>query len=150
MSDRLVAPAATLFRLAVSLMFALHGAASLFGVLGGSRGSGQPIDVGVWPGWYAAVIQFVAGGLVVVGLATRWSALLCSGSMAYAYFVVHQPDALAPVQNGGESAALFCWGFLLIAILGPGPFSLDALISRRWRGSDEREPAHRIPATAEA
>jgi putative oxidoreductase len=31
--------------------------------------------------------------------------LLCSGSMAFAYFTMHQVDALLPVQNGGEKAA---------------------------------------------
>ncbi len=39
--------------------------------------------------------------------------------MAYAYFVHHQSDGLFPLENGGEQAALFCWAFLLIAVLGP-------------------------------
>ncbi|MEV0798241.1 DoxX family protein [Kribbella sp. NPDC050281] len=56
--------------------------------------------------------------------ATRYAALLCSGSMAYAYFTVHQVDALLPVQNGGEKAALFCFAFLLIAFLGNGTWSV--------------------------
>jgi putative oxidoreductase len=38
----------------------------------------------VWPDWYAAVIQLVAGTLVALGLRTRLAALICSGSMAYA------------------------------------------------------------------
>jgi putative oxidoreductase len=41
--------------------------------------------------------------------------------------VVHQGDALFPLQNGGESAAMFCWVFLLIAVLGPGPYTLGEL-----------------------
>ena len=55
--------------------------------------------------------------------------------MAYAYFTVHVRHGLFPIENGGELAALFCWGFLMVAILGPGPLSLDALISR-MRGSE--------------
>jgi putative oxidoreductase len=121
----------TLFRLVLGLLFAFHGAASLFGVFGGNRGSGEAIAIGTWPGWYAAVIQLAGGLLVLAGLATRVAAIVCSGSMAYAYFVVHQPDALLPLNNGGETAALFCWSFLVIAALGPGRWSVDAMLSRR-------------------
>jgi putative oxidoreductase len=128
---RLMVPVTSLFRLVVGLLFTLHGAASLFGVFGGNRGSGNALPVGEWPSWWAALIQLVCGVLVVVGLATRPAAVLASGSMAYAYFTVHQPNALLPLQNGGETAAMFCWSFLLIAALGPGPWSLDALLRRR-------------------
>jgi putative oxidoreductase len=53
--------------------------------------------------------------------------------MAFAYFAVHQPRGLLPLQNDGEPAALYCWIFLLIAILGPGPFALDTLLRRPRR-----------------
>ncbi|MDP9794323.1 putative oxidoreductase [Catenuloplanes nepalensis] len=135
MFERLSVPVTILFRVVVGLIFAVHGSATVLGLFGGSRGTGAAIAAGTWPGWYAGLIQLIAGTLVVVGLGTRVAALLCSGSMAYAYFVVHQPDALAPVANGGESAALFCWAFLLIAVLGPGPFSLDALLARRGQAA---------------
>ncbi|WP_155368623.1 DoxX family protein [Catellatospora vulcania] len=121
----------TLFRVVLGLLFAFHGAASLFGVFGGNRGSGQAVEFAAWPGWWAALIQLTGGILVITGLATRPAALLCSGSMAYAYFVVHQTQGLLPLNNGGEAAALFCWSFLIVAVLGPGAFSLDALLRRR-------------------
>ncbi|MEN3609611.1 DoxX family protein [Plantactinospora sp. ZYX-F-223] len=129
----------TLFRIVLGLLFAMHGAASLFGIFGGNRGSGEAVAIGTWPGWYAALIQLVGGLLVLVGLSTRPAAIICSGSMAYAYFVVHQPDALLPLNNGGETAALFCWSFLLVAALGAGRWSLDAALARR-RGVAQ-EPA---------
>ncbi|MBO4209832.1 DoxX family protein [Micromonospora echinofusca] len=130
-ANRLADPVITLFRVVVGLLFVLHGAASLFGVFGGARGSGQALEFGVWPGWWAALIQFVGGLLVLVGLGTRIAAVVCSGSMAYAYFVVHQPSGLLPMNNGGELAALFCWSFLLIAVVGPGRWALDSLLARR-------------------
>jgi putative oxidoreductase len=131
----------TLYRLVLGLLFAFHGAASLFGAFGGNRGSGEAIEVGTWPGWYAAVIQLAGGLLVLSGLGTRVAAIVCSGSMAYAYFVVHQPDALLPLNNGGETAALFCWSFLLVAALGPGRWSLDYALSRRRTRAAVPEPA---------
>ncbi|MFF9341744.1 MULTISPECIES: DoxX family protein [unclassified Streptomyces] len=126
-----------LFRAVVGLLFACHGAASLFGVLGGPA-SGVP--AGTWPGWYAALIQLVCGGLVLVGLGTRGAAFIASGSMAYAYFSAHQPEALFPLQNGGEAAALFCWSFALLIFTGPGGLALDALFGRKdARGSHDGE-----------
>ncbi|MEJ3744990.1 DoxX family protein [Actinomycetes bacterium KLBMP 9797] len=121
----------TLFRIVLGLLFAVHGASSLFGVFGGNRGSGEAIAFGTWPGWWAALIQFVGGALVMAGLGTRVAATICSGSMAYAYFVVHQPDALLPLNNGGELSALFCWSFLLVAVLGPGKWSVDSMLAQR-------------------
>ncbi|MFB7125219.1 DoxX family protein [Kitasatospora xanthocidica] len=120
----------TAFRIVVGLLFACHGAASLFGVLGGAKGGGT-VPLGQWPGWWAALIQLVGGVLVLLGAGTRVAALLCSGSMAYAYFTVHQEHALLPLQNGGEPSVLFCWAFLAIAALGSGPYAVDRLLTRR-------------------
>ncbi|MFJ9939791.1 DoxX family protein [Streptomyces erythrochromogenes] len=119
-----------LFRIVTGLLFASHGAASLFGVLGGAHGGGT-VAAGTWPGWYAAAIQLVAGALVLLGLGTRAAAFVASGSMAYAYFTVHQPGALWPLQNGGEASAMFCWAFLLLVFTGPGALALDSLFASR-------------------
>ncbi|MEU4771431.1 DoxX family protein [Micromonospora sp. NPDC023644] len=133
-ADRIGGPALSLFRAVVGLLFLCHGLASLLGILGGNRGTGEAVPLGEWPGWWAALIQAVCGGLVLVGLLTRAAALLASGSMAYAYFVVHQPDALLPLRNGGELAVLFCWSFLLIAVFGPGVWAVDTLLRARRPG----------------
>ncbi|MFF4485405.1 DoxX family protein [Streptomyces sp. NPDC001544] len=130
-----------LFRIVVGLLFAVHGAASLFGVLGGAMGTnGGTISAGTWPGWYAAVIQLVCGSLALLGLGTRGAALLASGSMAFAYFDIHQKHALWPIQNGGELAVLFCWSFLLLVFTGSGAFGLDRLLARRTAGTEQRTP----------
>ncbi|WP_037731774.1 DoxX family protein [Streptomyces megasporus] len=125
-----------LYRMVVGLLFACHGAATLFDVLGGPHGGHVP-EVGQWPSWWAALIQLVGGVLVMLGLGTRGAALLCSGSMAYAYFVKHQPGALFPIENGGEAAAMFCWAFLLIAALGPGAWALGSLFDRAHRAAGD-------------
>jgi putative oxidoreductase len=129
--NRLTEPVWTLFRVVVGLLFALHGASTVFGVFGGNRGTGHAAEMGSWPGWYAGMIQLICGLLVLVGLVTVPAAILASGSMAYAYFTVHQPHALLPLQNGGDAPVLFCWTFLAIAIIGPGRWSIDGL--RRTR-----------------
>jgi putative oxidoreductase len=130
-ASRLAGPYLSVFRTVIALLFVLHGTASLFGIFGGSKGTGGHVAFGTWPSWWAAVIQLVAGGLVLLGLFTRPAALLCSGSMAYAYFTVHAPKSLWLVVNGGEAAALYCWGFLTVAVLGAGAWSLDGVLARR-------------------
>src|SRR5437763_16821814 len=108
------------FRIVVGGLFACHGAASLFGVFGGALPKGGTVPFGAWPGWWAALIELVGGLLVALGLGTRVVALLCSGAMAYAYFTVHLPKDVLPIQNGGEPAAMFCWASFLLAFTGPG------------------------------
>ncbi|MEV8564580.1 DoxX family protein [Streptomyces sp. NPDC051322] len=166
MQEKLWPHVLSLFRIVVGALFVCHGAATVFGVLGGNFGSGGAAPVGTWPGWWAGLIQLVGGALVTVGLATRPAALLCSGSMAFAYFDVHQHKALLPIQNAGELPVLFCWAFLLIAVAGPGLWALDTVLPRShlqelrpstFPGRGDRVPlrspavgAHEHPGRAEA
>ncbi|WP_055587625.1 DoxX family protein [Peterkaempfera griseoplana] len=138
----------SVYRVIIGGLFLCHGAAALFGVLGGSMGTGKAVEVAVWPGWWAALIQFVVGVLVVLGLGTRPAALLGSGSMAYAYFTVHQEHSLLPIQNGGELSVLFCWTLLLLAVTGPGTFAVDTLLSRSRARRVAPVTAVRLPAAA--
>ncbi|WP_410673504.1 DoxX family protein [Amycolatopsis sp. cmx-4-68] len=116
-----------LYRIVIGFLFACHGLKTLFGLFGAK----STAAVGAWPGWWAAVIQLVCGVLVCVGLGTRTAAVLGSGSMAFAYFTVHLPTGLFPIQNGGEAAALFCWALLVLAFVGPGRFALGNLPGRQ-------------------
>ncbi|MFF4208057.1 DoxX family protein [Streptomyces sp. NPDC001796] len=136
-----------LFRIVVGLLFACHGAASLFGVLGGAAGTnGGTVPTGTWPFWYAAVIQLVAGVLTLVGLGTRGAAFIASGSMAYAYFDVHQSNALWPIQNGGELPVLFCWAFLLLVFTGSGALGLDRLFASRSAAGEKKRASEPVVA----
>ena len=146
-THRYAAPLWSILRIVVGLLFLCHGLASVFGLLGGSRGTGQAVEPGTWPSWYAGLIQLVCGALVLAGLATRPAAIVASGSMAYAYFVVHQPQGLMPIQNGGVTPALYAWIFLTIAVIGAGPWSLDALITRR-RGTPRTTTGERKLSTS--
>ncbi|CAL9343271.1 DoxX family protein [Streptomyces sp. enrichment culture] len=139
-----------LFRIVIGLLFTSEGAAALFGVLGR-----EAAPAGDRPFWHAGVIELVCGALVLLGVLTRAAAFLSSGAMAFAYFTEHQPDGPFPLQNGGLSPALFCWGFLLLVFLGPGAPSLPGLVRRdassggRGRGRPH-EPPPPPPATGAA
>jgi putative oxidoreductase len=116
------------FRVVVGFLFVCHGVQGLFGAFGGIDGAGTTVPLLSWPVWWADVIHLVGGALVAVGLWTRPAAVICSGAMAYAYFVVHQRMGPLPLQNMGEPAALYAWAFLAIAVIGPGRYSLDSFI----------------------
>lgn len=131
-----------LFRIVVGLLFACHGANSLFGTFGG-----ETVEAGTWPGWFAAVIELVGGSLVLLGLGTRAAAFLSSGAMAYAYFKVHQPQALWPIENSGEGAAMYCWAMFLLIFTGSGAFGVDRLFAKRSEAQG-RTAADKTPVAA--
>ncbi|CAA0106109.1 Uncharacterised protein [Mycolicibacterium vanbaalenii] len=122
-----------MFRVVIGFLFALHGTVKLFGW---PPGVGSAAQFGAWPSWWAGLIELVAGLLVMAGLFTRAAAFVASGTMAVAYFWQHQADGLLPIQNGGESAVLYCFAFLLLTLTGGGLWALDNLPGRRSTSAD--------------
>lgn len=117
-------------RIVVGFLFVSHGVQKVLLIIGG--GGEMPAAI-LYP---AAVIESVGGALITLGLFTRWTAFICSGQMAVAYFMAHQPRGLIPLLNRGDPAVLFSFIFLLMAARGAGVWSLDAL---RGAGSDAQE-----------
>jgi putative oxidoreductase len=115
-----------IFRILAGVMFACHGAQKLLGAFGGI----PPEHMNAMTRT-AGIIELAGGVLVAVGLFTRPAAFLCSGLMAFAYFIGHAGNGFFPKANGGEPAVLYCWLFLYLAAQGPGAFALD---NRRRRG----------------
>ena len=108
------------FRIVVGLLFTMHGTMKLFG-----WPTGSPAALGAWPMWWAGVLEVVLGVLIAVGLLTRPAAFIASGMMAVAYWWMHFPEGFWPIVNGGETAALYCFVFLLLVFTGPGALSIS-------------------------
>ena len=116
--------------------------------------AGTAVPVGTWPGWWAGLIEFVLGLLIVIGLFTRIAAFIASGEMAFAYFYQHWPPLKGGASasfwphdqrlggNGGELAIMFCFAFLLLATTGAGAWSIDA--RRRPVGTTAAAPRRRF------
>jgi putative oxidoreductase len=81
--------------------------------------------------WVASWLELIGGSLIIMGLFTRPTAFVLSGLMAFAYYLVHAPVSYFPIVNRGEPAVLLCFVFLYMAAAGAGPYSVDALLSRR-------------------
>jgi putative oxidoreductase len=81
--------------------------------------------------WNAAVVEFVFGGLLILGLFSRTAAFILCGEMAFAYFIGHFPRGFIPLLNNGNLAIMFCFSCLYLACAGGGPWSLDALMWKK-------------------
>jgi putative oxidoreductase len=115
----------SLVRIVLGLLFIEHGMSKLFGFPPGSVREMFTLS------WYSAVIEFGAGALLTLGLATRAAAFLASGEMAFAYFISHAPKGFFPMLNGGDAAILYCFIFFYLVFAGGGPLSLDAALKNR-------------------
>jgi len=78
----------------------------------------------------AGIIELCAGVLVTIGLFTCWAALLASGEMAVAYWMVHAANGFWPALNQGELAIMFCFVFLYLVFAGPGAWAIDNAIGK--------------------
>lgn len=115
-------------RIVTGLLFMQHGAQKLFAVLG--RDTAAELFTQMW---FAGVLEFYGGFLIVIGLFTRPVAFVLAGEMAVAYFQAHAPRGFWPILTGGELPALFCFIYLFLAANGGGRFSVDGLLAARKR-----------------
>ena len=108
-----------LLRIVTGFLFIWHGTQKLFN-------SPADFPYPLNPLMYAAgTIETLGGILVMIGLFTRPTAFICSGTMAVAYWMVHGMNNFFPILNSGELSAFFCFAFLFIAVRGAGIWSLD-------------------------
>lgn len=115
-----------ILRIVAAFMFIQHGTQKIFGFPVESRGPFELFSLS--PG-LAGIMEVVGGFLLLIGLFTRPVAFLCSGLMAFAYWMAHAPRGffLWTVGNGGDAAVLYCFLFLYIAAVGAGKWSVDAV-----------------------
>src|SRR5271157_1175333 len=108
----------SILRIVAALLFLQSGLEKLFGF----PAAGPPLTGLII---VAALIETFGGLLLLVGLFTRWAALIMSGEMAFAYFLAHAPRSFYPAVNGGNLAVLYCFVFLYFVFAGGGPWGVD-------------------------
>src|SRR5262252_1441648 len=137
MSNPLARAALTLLCIVSGFILFCPGALKIFGWFGGMPAGFTLTPLLRTAGW----IEVVCGPLIMLGLFTRPAAFLCSGEMAFTYFIGHYPHGFWPVKNNGAPAVLLCFIFLYLSAAGPGPFSIDEwLAARRSRSSGKIGP----------
>jgi putative oxidoreductase len=119
--------ALAVLRIIAALLFIEHGTQKLFNFPPLPSG-GLPPPFSLF--WIGAIMEFVGGLLILIGLFTRPVAFILAGEMAVAYWMVHAPMNPFPAVNGGDAAILFCFIFLLFVFSGSGAWSVDGKTRR--------------------
>lgn len=110
-----------LLRIGASAMMMTHGYGKLQMLINGAE-FGNPIGIGSTPSLFLATLaEFVCPILIIFGFKTRLAAIPTAFTMAVAAFIAHGAD---PFQKK-EMALLYLMAFVVIALAGPGKFSVD-------------------------
>ena len=86
----------------------------------------DPIHIGAVPSLVVALISdAVCSLLLVLGLATRWAALIIGVNIAVAWALVHHLEFFGHQADHGEVCFLYLVASAGLFFSGPGRFSLD-------------------------
>ncbi len=139
-----------IFRVLLSLsLFQHHGWEKLSGFSGMARHFPDPLHIGVLPSLaFATFADGICSIMVALGLATRLASFFILINLGVVYFVVENalgiggrpapagPPGMHGPPPGGHMELVFVYvvGYLLLAIVGAGGFSLDRRLDRRLGG----------------
>lgn len=117
----------TILRLVVGAVFIVHGAQKffVFGIGGVTAAFAQmhiPLPMIAAP--VVAIVEFVGGIALVVGLFTRVAAILLAIDMVGAIVFVHGRNGFF-LPMGFEYALTLLAVFVALAVAGPGEYSVD-------------------------
>ena len=111
-----------ILRISFSLMMLTHGISKVNRLFADEIKFSDPIGIGSFLSLILiAFAEFVAPIFILIGFKSRWFSIFPVIGMAVAAFVSHWED---PFPRK-EKALLFMFGFLVIAMIGPGKYSID-------------------------
>jgi putative oxidoreductase len=107
-------------------MLLLHGADKLMNFTAHAQKFPDPFGIGSTASLALSVFaEFFVSMLIILGLFTRWSALVLIINMTVAFIGVHK-SALSG-EHGGELAFLYLMAYVVLFLAGAGRFSADKL-----------------------
>jgi putative oxidoreductase len=127
----------TLLRVIIGVIFLMHGWQKLtaFGVNGVT---GMFANLGIpLPNVFAIIViavELVGGAMLIIGLGTRWAALLNGFDMVVAILLVHLRNGFFS-PKGIEHPLSLLAACLCLVLAGPGAGSVDEVIGTRPRNS---------------
>ena len=117
-------------RVAAGIVFLAHGSQKVF-VFGlsavGSTFTHMGFPLAAVLGPFVALLEFVGGMLLIIGVFTRWVALLFAIEMAVAILKVHLSAGFF-LPAGFEFAFTMCAASVALALAGPGAWALDRTV----------------------
>lgn len=120
-----------ILRVVAGVLMLTHGYGKFLRLFGdGPLQFADPLGIGVTASLVLAVFaEFLCSIFLIFGMATRFSAVPLLITMLVAALVVHWPDDF----GRKELPLLYAAIYTVIAIVGAGKYSLDNLISRKWK-----------------
>jgi len=133
----------TILRLALGVVFLAHGLPKLLPVFGGSPAETAAMfeASGLQPALLlvliVGVIELFGGAAIILGVWTRFAAILLAINMGVAIWKIHLPHgfflnlSLEPgVGHGYEFAMVLLGGLVCLLLNGPGAVSIDGYRAR--------------------
>lgn len=124
-----------ILRVGLGLRVAAHGSQKLLGWFGGSgftRTSGLLSSKGFRPGWFWALLgafgEFGGGLLLALGLLSPLAAAAIFAAMLMAVLKFHWSKGFWGSKGGYEYPLVLGFLSVVLALSGPGAYSLDALL----------------------
>jgi putative oxidoreductase len=112
-------------------LFLKHGIEKLFTFGTMSQHFPDPFHLGPATTLAIAMISDgICAPLIVLGLGTRLAALYSVGNLFVAWGFVHHFAVVTRKDQGGETLFLYIAASLVVLFIGPGKYSLDALLER--------------------
>jgi putative oxidoreductase len=108
-------------------LFLMHGLPKVTGFSGMAAHFPDPLHIGSrWSLAFAVLSDAICSLLIVLGLATRWAALIVAINTGVAFVMVHKLHLFG--EHNGELAFLFFGAALTLFIAGGGRFSVDGKV----------------------
>ena len=125
-------------RLALGSVFVMHGSQKLFGAfsgpgIAGFQGFLSSLHV-IFPEFFGIVVasvEFFGGLLMILGLFTRYAALLGAVNMFFAFWLVHMKKGFFSSSGGYEFVLTLFLIAVALVLTGSGKFSLDRLLFKK-------------------
>lgn len=140
--------AAIPLRVALGVIFVVHGAQKLFGWFGGAgleSTASFMASHGLEPGpvWalIAGVVELLGGLALLLGFLTRWAAIGLTIRTAAALVLVNAAAGFSATRGGIEIPLALLGGLLALACTGAQHYALDAQLPGLARVSPATEPA---------
>ena len=136
-SERQLGIGLFVLRLALGLVFVMHGGQKLF-IIGFDGTSGMLAQMNIPAatilGPLLAVVEPLAGAAIIIGLLTRVAALAVAVDMICAILLFHRMNGFF-VPGGIEFPMMLSAAGLTLVALGAGSLSVDHALAQRRRAS---------------
>jgi putative oxidoreductase len=91
----------------------------------------DPLHIGPVPGLlFATLSDAICSTLMLVGLATRWAALISFINIFVAWVFVHHFEFFGRGADHGELVVLYLAILLTLILAGAGKYSIDGILDR--------------------